>query len=241
MIFNSGYSETNNSNAIDAVNNLRTGMVAAGVEYAQGESTVSALATISDTDFSNRGALEQALGLSSTVVSHSASLSYSRQINPNLSISGQFGLTGITNALTLALPKSILPSYSIAATWAWTPKLSLTASGARTVAPPTTVIGNAEIAYLSQVNLRYQATPKISLGFGASAGTTSVAFTPLTVGAIAGAFTGIENFYTVHASLSYTMTPFLAASLSASYSERVENRAITSQDIISLNVSYRPY
>ena len=93
-------------------------------------------------------------------------------------MTGQLGLVGVTNAVTLGLPKTLLPTYSLAATWAITPKVSLSASATRTVAPPTTLIGNAEVAYNTNLNLTYQATPKVVFSASGSAGYSTVAFTP---------------------------------------------------------------
>jgi hypothetical protein len=41
--------------------------------------------------------------------------------------------------------------------------------------------------------------------------------------------------------LSYSMTPFLSAALSASYTERVASHTITPQDIVTVSLNYRPY
>src|SRR5271166_1871407 len=53
-IFNSGETESSNSNPVDALNNTRATMVAAGIEYKNSLSDLTALATITDTDYSNR-------------------------------------------------------------------------------------------------------------------------------------------------------------------------------------------
>ena len=85
-------------------------MISAGIEYAKGNSDLTALATISDTNYANRSAALNALGLANTVVFHNFNLTYTRQINPNLSVTGQLGLVGVTNAFTLGLPKTLLPT-----------------------------------------------------------------------------------------------------------------------------------
>ena len=157
-------------------------MIAAGIEYMKGASDLTALATITDTSYSNRSPLAQTPGLASTVVYHNFNLSYVRQINPNLSVTGQVGLVGVTNAFSLGLPKTLLPTYSLSAAWTITPKVSLSATASRTVSPPTTIIANAEVAYLTDLNLTYQATPKVAFTASASAGYSSAAFTPAVVG-----------------------------------------------------------
>ncbi len=147
LVFNSGLTTTTNTNPIDAVNNARSTLLSAGIEYAQGHSTLTALASNSETTFTDRSAVQVALGLASVTDFHSFTLNYTRHINDNLSVSGTIGLVGTSSGFTLALPKSLLPIYTLSTTWAFTPKLSLTASASKTVAPPTTVVANAETSY----------------------------------------------------------------------------------------------
>jgi hypothetical protein len=241
LLFNSSLTNDKNSNPIDAVNDERTTMLAAGIEYAKGESTLTALASLSDSTFTNRTPAAVAAGLSTEVAFHSFSLNYTRQFNPNLSVSGQFGLVGVTGGFSLGLPKTLLPVYSVSTTWAFTPKLSLTASAAKTVSPPTTIIGNAETSYNASMNLTYNMTPKVSFIFGGSAGYSSAAFTSGAVTSSLSPFATAQDFYAVTAGMTYAMTPFLTAALNASYNERVANHTITPQDIITVSLNYRPY
>ena len=178
VIFNGGVTQTTNSNPLDAINNARDQMIAAGIDYMKGAGDLTALATITDTSYSNRSPIAQTAGLLSTVVYHNFNLSYARHINSNLSVTGQVGLVGVTSAFSVGLPKTLLPTYSLAGSWTITPKLTLTATASRTVAPPTTVIANAEVAYLTDLNLTYQATPKVAFTASASAGYTSMASRP---------------------------------------------------------------
>jgi hypothetical protein len=242
VLFNGSLTRDTNSNPIDAVNNVRTTMLGAGIEYAKGPSTLTALASIDDTSYTDRTAALIVAGLATAVDFHTFSLSYTRQINPNLSVTGLVGLVGVTSGFTFALPKTLLPIYTLSATWALTPKLSLTASGSRTVAPPTTVIANAEIDYDATMSLTYQVTPKVGLILGGSAGYTTAGFTPtVPAGALSPFFIGASNFYTATAGLTYAMTPFLSAGLTASYTERVGDHLITPQNLVMLNLNYRPY
>ena len=94
--------------------------------------------------------MAQAVGLSSDTDFHSFTLAYSRQINPNISLTGSIGLVGVTTGFTLVLPKTLLPIYSVGATWAVTPKLALNVSAARSISPPTTVIANAQTSEKSR-------------------------------------------------------------------------------------------
>src|SRR6202451_3279994 len=96
LLFNTGLTTTTNSNAPNALNNARTELISAGVEYAKGYSTLTALASISDQNFSDRSAASAAAGLANEVAFHSFTLNYTRQINPNLSVSGLIGLVGAT-------------------------------------------------------------------------------------------------------------------------------------------------
>jgi hypothetical protein len=157
LVFNSGWTKTTNSNGLNAVNNGETVMLAAGIEYAKAQDDVTALATISNTNYGSRTGLTPVTGLASTVAFHSFTLNYSRQIDPDLTVAGQVGLVGVTSGFELSLPKTLLPIYSLSATWAITPKVGLTASASRTVAPPTTVIANAQTSYQATVGLTYQA------------------------------------------------------------------------------------
>jgi len=239
LVFNSGITTLMNSDAQNAVNNSRTSLIAAGIEYAKGESTVTALASISDQNFTDRNA-QNALGLATETDFHSFTLEYARQINPNLSVNGSIGLVGVTNGFTLALPKTLLPIYSASATWALSPKLSLNVNAARSVSPPTTVIANAQESYRAGVNLTYQMTPKIGLNAGGSISYETGTFTSATPG-IAPFLSGAQNNYNLTTGLSYSVSPFLSAGLTASYSERVSNHQITPQDVVTVSLNYRPY
>ncbi len=50
---------------------------------------------------------------------------YVRHISPNLTLNGQLGATGIANAFSLAVAKSIVPHYLGSIAWTLTPKLSV--------------------------------------------------------------------------------------------------------------------
>ena len=201
---------------------------------------MTVLATSNDNIFSRSSALV-ATGLANVTDFHSFTLGYTRQINPNLSVNGLIGLVGTTNAFTLGLPRTLLPIYTLGTTWAFTPKLSLNASASRTVSPPTTIIANAEIDETATVGLGYQITPKLGFSVGGSIGHSSGAFTPSAVTSLTPFLTGASNFYSASTGLAYTMTPFLSADLSASYTERVVNHTITPEDLITVSLSYSPY
>ena len=179
--------------------------------------------------------------MASTFVEHDVSLTYVRQVNPDLTFTGQLGLTGATTEFTPGLPRTLLPHYSATVAWAFTPKLNLTATAEKTISPPTVVIGNAQLGYDAQFKLSYQATPKITIAAGGTAGYISAVFSPGLAGTPFATFLGAEDYYTAQASLTYTMTPFLVAALTASYTERVQNHLITPQDLVTVSLNYKPY
>jgi hypothetical protein len=242
LVFNSGLTTTTNTNPIDAVNNARSTLLSAGIEYAKGYSTLTALASISQSDFTGRTAAQAAVGLATETDFHTFTLNYTRHVNDNLSVSASIGLVGTTSDFTLGLPKSLLPIYSLSTNWTIAPKLFLNASASRTVAAPSTVIANAETSYDASVNLGYQMTPKVTANAGGSISYSTSTFTSgLAEAGFSPFFVGTQRTYALNAGLSYAMTPFLSASLNASYTERVGNGFITPQDLVTVSLSYRPY
>jgi hypothetical protein len=241
LLFNTGLTTTTNSNATNALNNARTELISAGVEYAKGYSTLTALASISDQNFSDRSAASVAAGLATETDFHSFTLNYTRQIDPNLSVTGLIGLVGVTSGFSLGLPKTLLPIYTISTSWTLTPKLNLNASASRSIAPPTTVIANAQQSYGANINLIYQLTPKVALSAGGSVDYSTTSFTSTAVAGLSPFLFSSQNTYGLNTGLSYSMTPFLSAALSASYTERVASHTITPEDIVTVSLNYRPY
>ena len=245
LLFNTGLTTLTNSNGANAPNNSRTELISAGVEYQKGYSTLTFLASISDQNFTDR---IPGVGLANEVDFHSFTLNYTRQVNTNLSLTGEIGLVGVTSGFSLGLPKTLLPIYTVSANWTFTPKLGLTASASRSISPPTTVVANAQQSYDAGMNLTYQLTPKISLSAGGSVSYSTASFTSAATQAALAAQAGLvgtsintQNNYSLNTGLNYSMTPFLSAALSASYSERVANHTITPQDIVTVSLNYRPY
>jgi hypothetical protein len=242
LLFNAGWTELTNSNPIDALNDTRTTMLSAGIEYAKGASTVTALASNSNDTFSRAPVVNvSTVGLSNVADFHSFTLAYSRQIDTNVSVNGSIGLVGTTDAFALGLPKTLLPIYTIGMNWSFTPKLSMNASASKTIAAPTTVIANAQTTYVAQTGLAYQLTPKVGVNVGGSISYANGVFTPSTVTGLASDLTGASNFYSVNAGLTYAMTPFLSAALNASYTERVSDHMITPEDLVIVSLRYNPF
>ena len=134
-----------------------------------------------------------------------------RHIDPNLTLNGQLGATGITNHSVWLCPNRSLPHYLGSIAWTITPKLALSASAGRSITPPTTIVGNEQISYNAQLNLSYQVTPKITFTTAVSAGYSTAAFTPAVVGTVFNSFFGAQDIYNAQAGLTYAMTPFLSA------------------------------
>jgi hypothetical protein len=242
LLFNTGLTTIKNSDPTNALNNGRTELISAGVEYAKGYSTLTALASISDQNFTGRSAAQVANGLATQTDFHTFTLNYSRQIDPNLSVTGTIGLVGVTTGFSLGLPKTLLPTYSVSTTWTITPKLSLNASASRSISPPTTVIANAQQSYSAGMNLSYQLTPKVALSAGGAVDYSTSSFTSSTAATGLSPFLfSSQNTYSLNTGLNYSMTPFLTAALNATYSERVASHLITPQDIVTVSLNYRPY
>jgi hypothetical protein len=245
LLFNSGWSDSTNSDSIDAVNDVRTQFVAAGISYANSLNSMFALLTIRGSDFTNRGPVETSLGLSNTLGQNDLTLNYVRNVSPNLTLNGQIGATGETNQFSFSYPRTILPHYLASITWLVTPKLTASATANRAVTPPTNVIGNAETSYSATFNLTYQLTPKVSLSASASASYFSAAFTngAVTNSALAAAGIGVGagDVYSLRAGLTYAMTPFLTTALTYTYSDRVQDGLMTPQDVIMATLNYKPF
>jgi hypothetical protein len=237
-VFNSSWNELTNSNPTDALNNSRATMLSTGIEYAKGASTLTALASNNYTIYS-RSEAAIATGLANVTDFHTFTLAYTRQFNPNLSVNGLIGLVGTTDALTLGLPRTLLPIYTLGTAWTVAPKVTLNASASRTISPPTTIIANAEIDYTAQMTVTYTLTPKVSVNVGGSIGYTTGAFTPVT--GFAPTLTSASNFYSANAGLTYVMTPFLSAALNASYTLRASDHTLTPEDLVTVSLRYNPY
>ena len=216
-------------------------MLSAGIEYAKGPSTVTALANNSYSIYGTRGTAVTTLGLANVTDFHTFSLAYTRQINPNLSVNALVGLVGTTSAFTLGLPRTLLPIYTLGTTWTIAPRLTLNASASKTIAPPTTIVANAQTSYLANTTLVYQLTPKIAVNVGGSIGYATGVFTPVGLTSLAPLLTGASNNYSVNAGLTYAMTPFLSAALNASYTEVVIDHFITPEDLVTVSLNYKPY
>src|ERR1700722_15974827 len=188
LVFNSGLTTTTNSDPTNALNNARTALIAAGVEYAKGYSTLTALASISDQNFTDRSAAQAAVGLATETDFHSFTLNYTRQIDPNLSVSGTIGLVGVTSGFSLGLPKTLLPIYTVSSRWTLTPQLSLNASASKAIAAPRTVDSNARQSCNAGMERTYQRAPRVAVCAGSWADYSTSSFTGVSAQALVSPF-----------------------------------------------------
>ena len=239
-IFNSGINTSSNSAPADKLNNFQSEFIAAGISYTLSDTnSLQVLATITGTDYTNRP-----LGDFCSRSKHYdrlAKATYTKNIDPNLSLNVSVGVIGVRNEeFNLGLPSGWEPEYSLAVAWSITPKLGLTAAVSRTVSPPTNFIANLQVMEAANLGLTYQLTPKVSLSASANIGHTSGAFTTTAINVLGQGQN--ENLYGARATVSYAMTPFLGASLSYQYNRTVQaGGLVTPASVALMSVNYAPY
>jgi hypothetical protein len=251
-IFNSGFTTSSNSTASNtanpnAANNFQDVFVAAGITYSvTSTNSLQALATLTSTNYTNRGTIASSAGLAAHTDQLSFNITYTKQFDSKFSMSASLGVAGVNNSgnglFSFGLPSGFEPQYSLSATWAPTPKLSFNASVAQSVTPPQGIISNAQLSRTASLGMSYPITPKLSFSASASVGEVSSAFTSLP-GTVTNALSsfGSQKFHSANANLSYTMTPFLGANLSYSYSTSQQTGFNTPQSTVTLAVNYAPY
>ncbi|MBV9288374.1 MAG: hypothetical protein JO288_11235, partial [Hyphomicrobiales bacterium] len=118
FIFNSGTTRSTNSADIDKLNNFQNTFVAAGLTYtAEETNTLQLLATVTGWNYTDRGAVANQAGLLGKFTQDLINLSYTRTINPNLSLTASVGVVGVTNGqFNLAWPSGWEGQYSLSAT-----------------------------------------------------------------------------------------------------------------------------
>ena len=172
-ILNSGTMRSTNSTLVNNLNDFRNDFVAAGISYdVTATNSLRMLATISGMSYPNHPPATNNLGLVNAITQDSVTLTYTRQIDPDLSVIGSIGAVGIANgSFSLALPSKIEPQYSVSVIWAVTPKVSLSAIGCangQSSASRRRQCANYEIRCLT---LNYQFSAKTT--FSASVSTAS--------------------------------------------------------------------
>ena len=273
--FSAGYTETMNSNgstpvtnsvvptSLNQLNNSQAIFVAAGITYTLTQTdSIQGLVSINGTHYPGRQNLSvtqigvinpNALGLTDNSTQDSFNVTYSRQLQPDLSLVASVGLVGVKDApFGVELPSKIEPQYSLSLNWSPTPKLSFSAAVSRSAGVSTSVIANTQISESVNLGMNYQVTPKIGFSAGGSTSHSTSANTAAANSALAQAYVNYltnQETYSAHASLSYTVTPFIGASLTAQYSRTLQPGATqfsgisnrTAQSTLLFSVSYNPH
>jgi hypothetical protein len=249
-VFNSGISQAGNSYIYDKVNNAQTAFISAGISYSDSVAdNFQVLATVTGSDYTDRGAAGAIFltGLSPNVTTDALNASYTRTFNPNFSLSASLGLVGVTTSyFNFAIPRTIVPQYTLSANWTVTPKISAGLSVSRSVSTPTAVVSNLQVSENVSANASYQWTPKISMSAGLSAGYSAGVATYAPIKLASGAiinslYTANQNNYSASAGLSYTITPFVSATLSYQYTKLVQSSLTTNDSLILLAFNFNPY
>jgi len=231
---------------VDSFNNFQSVFVAAAMSYSVPDTnSLQLLATITGTDYTNPPLTMTNFGLSPNITTDQVILIYTKNLSPNLALNASIGVLGVRyTSFSLDLPSGYEPDYSLAVTWTATPKLDLSASISRTVALPTSVIANLQITEAGSLDVTYRATPKVTLAAGVRAEYSTGGFIELTSPAVSAAnqiATQSADFYGLHASLAYAITPFLAANLSYQYNKSVYTNLVTPTSVVLLSLNFNPY
>lgn len=242
-IFNSGASSSANSAYLDKVNDFQSVFIAAGVSYVVSDTnSLQILATVTGTEYSDRGVALNATGLSSNLTTDQVMATYTKNFGPNLSLNAQFGLVGVTDAyFEFGVPRTILPQYSLSLQWAVTPKLALNVAASRLVAAPTSVLSNLQVTDSASTGFTYQWTPKIGVSGNLTTTYASGVATPVVTRGIYGAYANNQRTYGGNAAVNYSITPFLAASLTYQFTKSVQSTLTTTDSLVLLAVNFNPY
>src|SRR5574337_53680 len=244
-ILNSGFINSTNSTALNALNNSQTTYVSAGVSYALADTdTLQLLGTLTGTQFPDRSREVGLVGLSNNVLQDQINLSYTKIFSPNLSVIGSIGVVGSSSrSFSLNFPGGFKPIYSLSFDWSMTPKLKLVGSVARVITAPTSVLGNIQTNESANLGLTYLWTPKVSLSTVLSANRSSSNLGARDLSGLTslGIFQN-SNSYSGSAILSYSVTPFFRTSLSYQYTRTVNTSFSTStQNLVMLGLYFDPY
>ena len=267
-VFNAGVSRSTNSAAADAVNDFRNQFVAAGVRYTVSETnSLQLLATLSQYNFSGRGAalaallgspaLATATNSASNSIQKQVNLSYTKNFGPNFSVIASVGVVDVGGGGGTALRSQLSgagvngglePQLTLSATWQPTPKLSFNGSIARVVTPPTQVAGNVQTTESLNAGLNYAVTPKLSFNAGARISKYTSGLGTTSNLALQTAFPNLNagRYYSLTSGLNYAIDPFLNANLSYQYVTRTQTNVgavnlTTPTSIIMLALSFAPH
>lgn len=241
-LFNSGANSSNNSSFLDKANNYQSTFVAAGISYTNPDAnTIQVLATVTGTDYTDRGALLNATGLTNKFTTDQLVATLTRTMG-TVSLNASLGVTGIADSyFSFGAPRTILPQYAVSLQWAVTPKLGLTVGASRTIASSTSVLSNLQVTESATTALTYQVTPKATFTAGLSGSYNSGVATPLVTQGVYGVFTSSQRSYSANAAMNYVLTPFLTANLSYQYTKTVQANLTTTDGLILLALNFNPY
>jgi hypothetical protein len=245
-IFNSGINNSTNSAALDKFNDYRSGFVAAGMSYTVSETnSLQVLATITGTNFTNRQVFLNQVNqnnLSNNLTTDQVMATYTKNFGPTIALNAQLGLLGFSNAnWDFGLPHTILPQYAFSAQWNVTPKLALNAAVSRLASAPTSVVSNLQITEAASIGASYAFSPKLSFSANVQSSYDTGAASLFVSNPLLNAFSTAQHNYGGSAKVVYTITPFLAASLSYQVSKRVQANLTTNDSLILLALNFNPY
>ena len=241
-VFNSGLTRSNNSAYLDKANNFQSAFVAAGISYTLPDAnSIQVLATLTGTNYTDRGILLNATGLVNDFTTDQIMATFTRTMGA-VSLNASFGVVGVENSyFSLAAPHSLLPQYSVSLQWTVTPKLGWTVSASRSISPPTSVVSNLQNTESASTALTYQWTPKVSLTTGLSASYSTGVATPVVTQGVFGVLTSSQRSYSGNAAVNYSITPFLTANLSYQYTKTLQASLTTTDSLILLALNFNPY
>lgn len=246
--FNSGRTTSTNTAPADALNNSQEVFVSAGITYTAADTnSLQFLASVTGTNFNNRGLVSNGLGLAREDTVDKLNLAYTKNFDPSLSMVASIGVAGSReSAFSLSLPSGWEPQYSLSLNWTVTPKINLNASVARVVTPPTAIVANLQQNESINAGVAYQLTSKVTLSASVNASrATNAGSQPNSVLLVQNSILALQNStsYGARANIAYQMTPFVGLSLSYSYTKTTSNgfsiEAPTS--IALLTVNYSPF
>ncbi len=253
LVLNSGLSHVTNSATgaptsalLNNNNNYQSVFLAAGISYTVSETnSLQLLATITGTNFQNRPILLNSQGLSDNIVDNQVNLTYTKNFNPDLALTASLGVVGVRNgSFSLEPASGFQPIYSLQVSWSATPKLTLSGTVSRTVAPPTSVLANLQVTESANVGLTYMLTPKVSFAASATASRSSGfngSASGVTVNSLFSPFTQNQTIYSTNASVNYAITPFVTANLSYTHTRSLQANLLTPTDVILLALTFSPY
>jgi hypothetical protein len=246
-VLNSGVTSSTNSAALSKILDYQSEFIAAGINYSVSQTnSLQFLATVTGTNYTAGTTVLNSLGLLSNITEDQLNLTYTKNFSPNLAVTASYGLVGIRNgSFTLNPASGWEPVYSLSTTWTATPKLGLTAGVSKTVALPTSILANLQASESANLGLTYSLTPKVLLAAGVSAsylsGFTTAVPSGTSISPTSSVFTAPADYYSANASLNYTITPFITANLSYTYTKSVQANFVTPTSVVLLALTFNPY